>query len=191
MDEENTIALGDIQHWHNPDYQLRIEEAERLIDLLNQLSLTLNGPFICIPDIRVGGFVKMIKEAIPDWSRPPQDLTVRASHSECLAKLLKIFTKTCFAKDCSLQYYINLSRACSNLRGILYVTLIGGHYILLEHLYSENQIIGHNSMGRLSDRIQDAYASYNTTNQCILTAFLGKTWSAQMVRNHNKAYTVF
>jgi len=82
MGEENAITLGDTRSWHDSDYQLRIEEAERFIDLLNQLSLTLNGPFICIPDIRVGGFVKMIKKAIPDWSQPPQDLSVRPSRSE-------------------------------------------------------------------------------------------------------------
>ena len=76
MDEENRIARGETKHWHNSDYQLRIEEVQCLTDLLNQLSRSLNRHFICIPDILVDGFVNIITKAIPDWSSQPKDLSV-------------------------------------------------------------------------------------------------------------------
>jgi hypothetical protein len=42
-------------------------------------------------------------------------------------------SKALFDGDCSLQYYIMLSRKLPSLAGILYLTLVGDHYILLEH----------------------------------------------------------
>jgi hypothetical protein len=80
MDEEDAIARGDTRQWNPPEYKLRFEEVDRLLDLLNQLSLTSNGHFICISEYRVRGFAKAICKAIPDWSTPPQDLSV--GHSD-------------------------------------------------------------------------------------------------------------
>jgi hypothetical protein len=76
MEEENAISLGDTTRWDSPDYKLRFEEMDRLADMLNQLSLTLNRHFICICSFRVDGFARMICKAIPDWSQKPQDLSV-------------------------------------------------------------------------------------------------------------------
>jgi len=72
--------------------------------------------------------------------------------------------KVLFDDDCSLQYYIRLSRKLPDLRGILYVMLISSHYILFEHSYKDNKITEHNSLSQL-DGITDAYASYDVTNQ--------------------------
>lgn len=77
MDEEDAIAQGDTARWHPPEYQLRYEEVGHLTDLLNQLSLTLDGPFICIPDFMAEGFSNLIRQKVQDWSHQPQDLCIR------------------------------------------------------------------------------------------------------------------
>jgi len=61
------------------------------------------------------------------------------------------------------------------LDGILFFTLIDDHYILLEHLYKGDQIIGYNSLHPLPTGMKDVYASYNVADQRVLAAFLDKT----------------
>jgi hypothetical protein len=92
------------------------------------------------------------------------------------------FLKTLFDADCDLQYYIKLSRSLINLTGVLYLTLINDHYILLEHRYEDGQIFGHNSLKPGPNGHCDAYASYDVADQCVLTAFLGKMWPTRKVR---------
>lgn len=187
MDEEDAITQGHTSRWQPPSYQLRVEELDCFVDMLNQLSRSLGRGFICVSNFRVSGFVKLINRIITDWSSKPQDLSVCLTLSVLLAKGTDgspmIFLKALFPTDCDLQYYIDLSKSLTNLTGVLYLTLIENHYILLEHRYEDGQIIGHNSLKPYRDGHRDQYASHDVGDQCVLTAFLGKTWSREKVRD--------
>jgi hypothetical protein len=87
--------------------------------------------------------------------------------------------QTLFDRDCELQYYIQLSRSLTTLTGVLYITLVEDHYILIEHPYEDDQVLIHNSLQKLPNTIVDA--SYDVAKQRILTAFLGKLWTYNMV----------
>ena len=84
-----------------------------------------------------------------------------------------------FDKDCELGYYIRLSRSLATLTGVLYITLVNNHYVLMEHCYDDDQVVIHNSLQKLPKGTMDA--SYNVAKQRILTAFLCKSWTHNMV----------
>jgi hypothetical protein len=78
MTEEDAIMQGDCTHWMPPLYELRLEEVDRLVGMLNQLAVTLRRPYICVPEYRVSGFVALIKKAVggSDWTKLPTDVSV-------------------------------------------------------------------------------------------------------------------
>jgi hypothetical protein len=78
MNEEDIIMQGDCTHWVPPLYELRLEEVDRLVDMLNQLAVTLGRPYICVPEYRVPGFVALVKKVVgdKDWSELPADVSV-------------------------------------------------------------------------------------------------------------------
>jgi hypothetical protein len=69
-DEQEEIAIfdGDYRDWLPPQYQLRHEQAERMISMINQLCLTLHLKFLLIPGIIASTLARDISSLNNDWS---------------------------------------------------------------------------------------------------------------------------
>lgn len=58
--EDNLVREGSINHWSSLDYQLRDDEMDILVSMVNQIAWTLQRPVILIPGWRLPGFVQRV-----------------------------------------------------------------------------------------------------------------------------------
>jgi hypothetical protein len=81
MIEENAIAIGDYEQWLEPSYEMRAEELESIITMLNQLSSTLERHAIVIPGWILPGLAKQVHALGSDWTRLTSEILVWTTFS--------------------------------------------------------------------------------------------------------------